>query len=73
MPRALRLEFEGTLYCVITRGDNRQAIFKDKENQQYDLRNAMGPLGVGRSDLRYPLAENLPGDKSGSGGGIEAP
>jgi REP element-mobilizing transposase RayT len=34
MPRPPRVEFEGALYHVITRGNNRQPVFKDEADYQ---------------------------------------
>jgi len=38
MPRPSRIEFEGALYHVITRGNNRQLIFKDGDDNRKFLR-----------------------------------
>lgn len=38
MPRPLRVEFEGGLYHVIARGNNRQLIFKEEDDDRKVLR-----------------------------------
>ena len=34
MPRKLRIEYAGARYHVMSRGDQREAIFKDDEDRQ---------------------------------------
>ncbi len=51
MPRPPRVEFEGALYHVITRGNNRQAIFKDEA----DYRTFLGLLERGKQKHPFYL------------------
>ena len=34
MPRKLRIEYSGTIYHVMNRGDRREAIFKEDEDRE---------------------------------------
>jgi REP element-mobilizing transposase RayT len=38
MPRPLRVEFAGAIYHLMSRGDHREAIFRDDEDRQTFLR-----------------------------------
>jgi len=33
MPRQLRIEYEGAIYHVMSRGDRREPIFEDNEDR----------------------------------------
>jgi putative transposase len=33
MPRQLRLEYEGAVYHVMARGDQREAIYRDEDDR----------------------------------------
>ncbi len=38
MPRPLRVEFAGAIYHLMSRGDHREAIFRDDQDRQTFLR-----------------------------------
>jgi hypothetical protein len=44
MARAWRIEYEGALYHVLSRGNQRQAIFADDEDRQVFLTTLNGTL-----------------------------
>ncbi len=49
-----RIEFEGALYHVITRGNQRQPIFRGTEDYERYLRI----LGITKPDIRFTLQDS---------------
>lgn len=48
MPRPLRVEYDGAVYHVMSRGDRREAIFRDDEDRERFL-EALGEA-CGKTD-----------------------
>lgn len=71
MARAWRIEYEGTLYHVLSRGNQREAIFADDEDRQVFL-TTLSEMGecfevdvCAYVDRRHVRAELLGGEQAG--------